>query len=90
MEDRCNVATGMHYIALALNNTFGSGRSAKAAKSLSNVELKELEKHGLKSIPNPYVFISPAYLHVTPCGSIGQITRGIRRRLSQLVSRQTT
>jgi hypothetical protein len=52
-EDHCHVATGMHYIALALRNTFGSERSGKAA-------------NGLKSIVNPDVFISPASLHVTP------------------------
>jgi hypothetical protein len=65
-EDHCHVATGMHYIAVALRNTFGSGRSAKSAKGLSNAELNELENNGLKSTANPDVFISPASLHVTP------------------------
>jgi hypothetical protein len=59
-EEKCNVATEMHYIALALRNTLGSWRSTLPAKRLSQAEIQELKSHGLVPKCNSDVFISPA------------------------------
>jgi hypothetical protein len=64
-QDKCYVATGMHYVALALRNTLGSWRSTLPAKRLSQAEIQELKDHGLEPTGNPNVFISPASSGVT-------------------------